>query len=415
MSRIVRKVFKVDGVPTDVTSAVLSDPTNSFGVKRNDTSAVIVANGTAMTRVSAGTYEYEFSDVVGVAYTAYVEIVYDGATYNFEVDFAARTSAVSGPISYSSLVERVGHYLFGADAGDSFTSEQLTKIKYCIHDGLFRVYAAHEWSFFRPEADIATTAPYSTGTVIIASGVVTLTGGTFPSWSADGILMVDSNYYSVASRDSGTQVTLDDMSVTVASSATYQLARPEVPMDAAFDAVSQDRDLTYYPSPEQWYHPVRNTHDSVIRRLESNDPTFDRPRLYSVRTSTFDPTLGSRWVIAFYPAPDDAYVLKVPMILKPVDLDDSNPYPIGGEMLSQVILESCLAAAEHNYEEREHVHEKQYIQLIALAIRKDQERSTPTSLGSDAPRDERYGFAFEDCRSLREHRIGQITLEGEIL
>ena len=58
------------------------------------------------------------------------------------------------------------------------------------------------------------------------------------------------------------------------------------------------------------------------------------------------------------------------MILKPVDLDDSNPYPIGGEMLSQVILESCLAAAEHNYEEREHVHEKQYIQLIALAIRK---------------------------------------------
>jgi hypothetical protein len=151
MARIIRKVFKVDGVPTNVTSALLSDPTGTYGVKRNDTNAVVVADGTAMTLVSTGTYQYEFTDAVNVAYTAYVEFVYDGATYHFELDFPARTSATGGgPISYSILVNRVGHYLFGAEAGASFTQEQLTRIGYCITDGLRRVYAAHDWSFFKP-------------------------------------------------------------------------------------------------------------------------------------------------------------------------------------------------------------------------------------------------------------------------
>jgi hypothetical protein len=416
MSRIIRKVFKVDGVPTDVTTALLSDPTGTFGVKRNDTNAVVVADGAVMTRVSAGTYEYEFTDVIGVAYTAYVEFEYDSAIYHFEVDFAARTSPASGPVSYSSLVDRVGQYLFGAESGDSYSSSQLTKIGNCINDGTKRVYAAHEWSFLRPLADVVTTAPYVTGTVMVASGVVTLTGGTFPSWAASGILMVNNKYYSVASRDSSTQITLDDVSATVSSASSYQLARPEIPMDASFDSVSNDSDLAYYPSPDRWYPPVSWRHDSTIRKLESETPEFDRPFLYSVRTTTFDPTVGSRKVLAFYPAPDASYVLRVPMILRPVDLDDSNQYPIGGEMLSQVILEACLASAEHNYEEREHVHEKRYLELIALAIRNDYERSSPTSLGPDSPRGAHGKFSvFDYDYRTREQRIGRLTISGDVM
>jgi hypothetical protein len=75
-----------------------------------------------------------------------------------------------------------------------------------------------------------------------------------------------------------------------------------------------------------------------------------------------------------------------------------------------------LAAAEHNFEEREHVHEKRFMELIGLAIRDDQERSSPTSLGPDAPRDENFQFSTEDyaCR-LREQRIGALTFGGDTL
>jgi hypothetical protein len=104
------------------------------------------------------------------------------------------------------------------------------------------------------------------------------------------------------------------------------------------------------------------------------------------------------------------------MILRPVDIDDSNQYPIGGEMLSQVILEACLASAEHNYEEREHVHEKRFLELIALAIRNDQERSSPTSLGPDSPRGENGKFSVFDYNyRLREQRIGRLMLDGDVL
>ena len=318
----------------------------------------------------------------------------------------------STQVTFSILQERVGHYLFGIRTG--FSSDQQDDIDDCLQDGLRRVYGAHDWSFLRPVADVSTTAPYATGTITIAAGVVTLTGGTFPSWAASGVLEVNDNYYSVDSRDSGTQITLDDTSVTDATASTYRLARPEIELDAAFDAVANDSDLTYYPSPDYWYPPVKWRHDSTIRQLEGSNPEFERPVFYSVRTVTFDPTVGSRKVLALYPTPDQVYTLRVPMILRPVLLDSTNIYAIGGEVLSQVMLEACLAAAEHNFEEREHVHEKRFMELIGMAIQADQERSSPTSLGPDVGDRGRFGVTDYAYR-LREQRIGTLTFNGDSL
>lgn len=44
----------------------------------------------------------------------------------------------------------------------------------------------HSWSFLRPATTLTTSAPYSTGTITVVAGVVTLASGTFPSWAADG-------------------------------------------------------------------------------------------------------------------------------------------------------------------------------------------------------------------------------------
>lgn len=409
-TRLISRSWRVDNVLTNVTSAKLSDPTGTFGVKRNDTSAIVVADGTNMTNASTGVYEYSFDDVSGVSYTAYVEIVYLGSTYHFEVDVPARTDSTGWATNYQNLLERVGHYLFGIRTG--FSVDQTSDISDCMNDGMRRAYAAHDWSFLHPVADVVTTAPYTTGTIAIAAGVVTLTGGTFPTWAASGIMKVSNRYYSVASRDSATQITLDTASVTVASGASYQLGRPEIELDAAFDAVANDSNLTYYPSPNSWYPPVQWRHDATIRQLEGNNPEFDRPALYSVRTVTFDPTVGSRKSLALYPTPDQVYTLRVPMILRPVLLDAVNLYAIGGELLSQVILESCLAAAETNFEERDHVHHRRYMELIELAIRDDQDRSSPTSLGPDVgDRSRRFGVVDYQYR-LREQRIGSISLDG---
>ena len=248
----------------------------------------------------------------------------------------------------------------------------------------------------------------------MVDGVVTLTGGTFPSWAADGTLKASNSYYSIASRDSDTQITLDDTTVDIDALTTYELGRPEIPLAATFEAVANDSDLTYYPDQNELYPPVRQRHDQAIRTWQQDDPYFDRPVFYSVRTVEFDATTGSRRRLAFYPTPDATYVMRVPMLLRPTMIDVTNQYPVGGEQLSQVILEACLAAAEHNFEEREHVHENRYLDLVKLAIQTDQERSSATSLGSDMPIGERRRFrgTYDDYYWTRSSRIGGLTLDG---
>jgi hypothetical protein len=414
MALTIRQVFTVNGIPTDVESAVLSDPTGSYGMKRTDTEEIVVADGTAMVRVEAGTYEYEYNDAVGIPYVAYVEFQYGSTSYYVESEFAGRADTSSDSrmaITYRSLKERVGHYLFGIRS--NFTVDQLADIDDCIVDGLQRVYAFHDWSFFRPVVDITTTAPYATGTIAVSSGVVTLTGGSFPSWAADGVLHINGISYPVASRTSSSVVTISNTSLTVAAGTSYKIGRPEVPMPAEFQSVANDSELAYYPDDIACYPSVVQRGDQVIRKFEQESRTFDRPVFYSVRTERFDPAVGSRKVLAFYPTPDKAYTMRVPMVLRQLMLTSDGQQPVGGEVLSQVITEACLASAEHNFEEREHVHEKRFLEMIALAVKNDLERSTPTSLGPDSPRVYRGkadGFGY-DYRT-REQRIGGLTLNG---
>lgn len=413
-SRTISQTFKVGGVLTNATSAKLSDPTGTYGIRRNDTLATVVADNTAMTNSSTGVYQYTFTALDGVTYTAYIEFVYDGDTIYVEFDIPAVASSSGMVASYSSLLERVGHELFGIRSG--FSDDQETDILQCIRDGLHYVYAAHDWSFFRPVQDISTTAPYATGTVTIAAGVVTLTGGTFPSWAADGILKVSNSYYSISLRNSGTSLTLDDTSVTVSSATAFSLARPEIPLDDSFEAVANDSDLTYYPDQNDLYPPVRQRHDQWVRTKQQDDPYFDRPCIYSVRTVEFDPTVGSRKRLAFYPTPDAAYVLRVPMILRPTMIDETNQYPVGGETLAQLIVEACLMSVELDfYEKLDGRHTLRFREMLPLAIQADQQKASPTSLGPDMGHRADYYCDIVDSDYARAARIGALTLDGTTL
>jgi hypothetical protein len=54
--------------------------------------------------------------------------------------------------------------------------------------------------------------------------------------------------------------------------------------------------------------------------------------------------------------------------------------------------------------------------MLGVAIRNDQDRSSPTSLGPDAPKDLGGKFSVVDYDYyLREQRIGRLTLDGETM
>ena len=79
---------KVAGVLTAVTSVVLEDPTDAYGIKRNDTGAAVVAAGTAMSSSDTGVYTYDGSALAeGVEHTAAIKWQYAGHTGYHEVIF----------------------------------------------------------------------------------------------------------------------------------------------------------------------------------------------------------------------------------------------------------------------------------------------------------------------------------------
>lgn len=412
--RTIQQTFKVGGVLTNATSAKLSDPTSTFGIKRNDTGATVVADNTALSNPSTGIYQYVLDALDGIAYTAYFEFVYDGDTIFVEFDIPAASSTLSMACSYGSLLARVGHELFGIRS--AFTNDQTTDILQCIQDGLNYVYTAHDWSFFRPIQDITTTAPYSTGTVTIAMGVVTLVGGTWPDWAALGTLKVGDRYYSVFSRDSNTKLTLNDPSIVVSVASAFQLGRLEETLPEAFEAIANDSDLTYYPDQNTLYPPVKQRHDQYVRTIQQSNPFYDRPHVYSVRTVEFDPTVGSRKRLALYPTPDAAYVLRVPMVLRPTMIDETNQFPVGAELLCPLITEACLMAVELDfYEKVDGRHTKRFYEMLPLAIQADRERSSPTSLGPDMPKRGGCGCGMFDSDFARAARIGSLTLDSDAL
>jgi hypothetical protein len=115
---IIQKSFKQNGVLIDPTSVILSDPTATYGVKRNDNDAVVVADGTAMTKVSTGIYRHEFDDPANdLTYTYYLEAVIEGETYHVE-------GTLTGPVSSVAPTVTVGTncYISVADATTYYDS-----------------------------------------------------------------------------------------------------------------------------------------------------------------------------------------------------------------------------------------------------------------------------------------------------
>jgi hypothetical protein len=111
---VITKTFKINGVLTDMTSVILSNNAATYGVKRQDNDAVVVADGTAMTKTATGTYQYEFTDPADdLTYDYVLEVTYSGETYWISGELEG-PAASAGVDAYATSVE-----------GDAYFGEQL--------------------------------------------------------------------------------------------------------------------------------------------------------------------------------------------------------------------------------------------------------------------------------------------------
>lgn len=81
---------KIDDVLVDVGTLTLSDPTATYGIKRNDNDAIVVAAGTVVSRISTGTFQFQFEEPAeDIWYTVQERWVYEGEAHYVEHTYFA--------------------------------------------------------------------------------------------------------------------------------------------------------------------------------------------------------------------------------------------------------------------------------------------------------------------------------------
>jgi hypothetical protein len=255
-----------------------------------------------------------------------------------------------------------------------------------VKAGFRRFYTAHDWSFLYPLARLTTSAPYSTGTITVSSGVVTLAGGgTFPSWAADGELIPSSGAtYTVNTRDSDTQVTLDDTTVTVAAGASYTLTRPTYTLPDDYGGM-HEKVLWFRPGSAELYPPVVliSQYDISVRRQQ--DDVTQRPEFAAERVKPNVAATGTRYELTFWPIPDAAYTMFYRYVVNPDYLSNDAHYPYGGFQHAETLLGACLTESEA-YLESGNVQLQRYEKLLARSIKLDARAHSAERLGVDFDR-----------------------------
>lgn len=87
----------IDGALTDAESVVLANREGTYGVKRMDTGAVVVAAGTAMIRDGVGLYHYTFTDPAPwLIYNYWIKARVNGIDYYSEKDLSGPAAGSAG-------------------------------------------------------------------------------------------------------------------------------------------------------------------------------------------------------------------------------------------------------------------------------------------------------------------------------
>ncbi len=274
-------------------------------------------------------------------------------------------------IGYADLRQKVGYFLGYGQAVSNWSGNatKAAHVEDSVQSGVRGVYypaavdqsmLGYEWSWLRPTTELAIYAAYATGTVTIASGVVTLDSGTFPSWAAAAELTIGIIEYPVDTRDSDTQVTLVDTSIDADAETSYSLAQADYDLPDAFGRLVGE---FQFPIDEN-RRPIRIISVGLLLAKRASRKLYGPPRYAATRYKTSDGSAGQRQEVLFYPETDEDFDLPYEYEAYQAALSDDYPYPLGGMQVAELYIASCLSVAEQRINDEVGIHTQQYRALL---------------------------------------------------
>jgi hypothetical protein len=166
--------------------------------------------------------------------------------------------------TYADILQHVDRVLKG-QGGRSASQDQM---RTAVQTAWEKLPAMHDWNWFTKRLRIWIAASYSTGTVSYSSstGIMTLSGGTWPTWAAGCTVRISDISYPVSERLGGTTVLIDSNVAPSAdlSAQSYTLHNDSHSIPTDFLAVGSDMilDRHYkvdYVSPGQMEDEVEES------------------------------------------------------------------------------------------------------------------------------------------------------------
>lgn len=203
--------------------------------------------------------------------------------------------------TFKDATERVLDYL-----GENASKLASRDAKRAVFDAYRDLASAHRWTYLFRRGRLDTVASYTTGTITFTftggayERVVTLASGTWPSWAANGRIIISSVVYEVATRESNTQITLSVNSnpgANVAAGTSYTLYRDTYTLPVDFLAAGD-----FYNNTNVLR--MRKLHPEEMVEMSRSSPSPATPRSYSITGS--EDFYGVQ-AVTFYPPPDAIY------------------------------------------------------------------------------------------------------------
>ena len=205
-----------------------------------------------------------------------------------------------GLLTYHDLLD----YITSLTDGGA-RSKDLRLFKEAILGAYRDVSSAAEWDYYMTEGRVDLVANYNTGTITYDhtggsnERQLTLSGGTWPSWAAQGRIRINDVVYPVDSRVSSTVITLgSSMNPTadISSGSSYELYKSVYPLPTdlwrLYDvAVEKSYWVPYYITPTQWLQRERF--------VQTSGQTW----AWTIMKSPDD---DGRWALWVDPSPDTA-------------------------------------------------------------------------------------------------------------
>lgn len=296
-------------------------------------------------------------------------------------------------LTRDDLRKAIGNMLGQGLDVTEWDSDFATRVDMCVDIGCRWVYEpevlpneaqVHMWSFMQPKLmAFALNQPYATGTITVVAGVATGSGTTFPSWAADGELVVNGISYSVASRDSATQLTLDDTSVAASAGSAYTLQQVDYALPDLFGGFLGDLYLNQ-TSNSLGYVLERASTEELLSLQKSGIADFaSQPCRFAIFPKDQTGASGQRWMITVWPLPDAVYTISGFYTFNPYRLTSALPYPMGGLPLAECLREAVMAAAEVEFHGEARIHNQLFRARLKAAISYDRQVSNPGLLGQN--------------------------------